>query len=280
MDPRKFLFSIGILIIISLTGMSIGFSQTAGLPPVEEQAIDRLNNSPRHGEWVTINAGNGDMVDAWLVYPERSDNAPVVIVIHEIYGLTDWIRAVADQMAAEGFIAIAPDFLSGKGPAGKGSSSVSRDDARKLIRDLSWNEIVRRLDATAQYATALPAATVKYGIAGFCWGGGTSFRYATEQPNLDAAVVYYGVSPATETLGNIKAPVLGLYGGDDNRVNSTIPAAEAEMKRLGKRYEYELYNGAGHAFLRNQAGQNGDNLKAAQKAWPRMVKFLKETLGS
>lgn len=280
MDSRKVLFSIGILTVVFLSGMSIGFSQTVGLPPTEELAMDRLNKSPRHGEWVTVDAGKGDMVDAWLVYPERSDNAPVVIVIHEIYGLTDWIRAVADQMAAEGFIAIAPDLLSGKGTGGKGTRSVSRDDARMLIQELSWSEIVRRLDATAQYATALPAATKKFGVVGFCWGGGISFSYATEQPDLDAAVVYYGVSPDTVKLVDIKAPILGLYGGNDNRVNSTIPAADAEMKRLGKRYEYELYNGAGHAFLRNQAGQNGANLKATQSAWPRMVKFLRETLGS
>jgi carboxymethylenebutenolidase len=269
-----------LILVLFLFGMNIGFSQVSAIPPTEDRTMERLDSSPRHGEWVAVDAGMGDEVDAWLVYPERPDKAPVVVVIHEIYGLTDWIRAVADQLAAEGFIAIAPDLLSGKGPGGGGSSSVSRDDARRLIRDLSWDEIVRRINATARYATALPAATDTFGVVGFCWGGGTSFNYATEQPGLDAAVVYYGVSPQTEKLRNIKAPILGLYGGDDNRVNSTIPAAEKEMKRLGKRYEYELYSGAGHAFLRNQAGQEGANLKAAEKAWPRMVTFLKETLGS
>jgi carboxymethylenebutenolidase len=277
---RKVFLYVGVITVLFLSGTNVVLSQTMGLPPVEERAMERLNNSPRHGEWVSVNAGNGDMVDAWLVYPERADNAPVVVVIHEIYGLTDWIRTVADQLAEEGFIAIAPDMLSGKGPGGKGTSSVSRDDARRLIRDLSWNEIVRRLNATAQYATALPAATKQFGTIGFCWGGGTSFNYATEQQDLDAAVVYYGVSPETAKLRGIKAPILGLYGADDNRVNATIPAAEAEMKRLGIPYEYELYEGAGHAFLRNQAGQNGANLKAAQRAWPRMVKFLQESLGS
>ncbi len=279
-DKGKALLYIGLIVVLFLSGTNIVLSQTMGLPPVEDHAMERLNNSPRHGEWVSVDAGNGDMVDAWLVYPERSDNAPVVIVIHEIYGLTDWIRTVADQLAAEGFIAIAPDMLSGKGPGGRGTSSVSRDEARRLIRDLPWNEIVRRLDATAQYATALPAAKEQFAVIGFCWGGGTSFNYATEQPDLGAAVVYYGVSPETAKLRDIRAPILGLYGADDNRVNSTIPAAEAEMKRLGKPYEYELYEGAGHAFLRNQEGKDGANLKAAQKAWPRMVKFLQEKLGS
>ena len=255
-----------------------GFAQIQNFPPDGEGAMGHVNDSPRHGEWVTVDAGMGDRVDAWLVYSERSDDAPVVIVIHEIYGLTDWIRAVADQLAAEGFIAIAPDMLSGKTPGGKGSSAVSRDEARSLIRSLEWEEIERRLNATARYATSLPAATSRYGVVGFCWGGGTSFQYATEQPDLGAAVVYYGVSPDTDELGNIAAPVLGLYGGDDNRVNATIPDAEREMQMLGKKYEVNIYEGAGHAFLRNQSGQSGANMNATQKAWPRMVEFFRENL--
>jgi carboxymethylenebutenolidase len=202
MIKRKLMLSTGLSTLIFLTVINLGFAKTKGIPPVEEQALDRLNKSPRHGEWVTINAGRGDRVDAWLVYPERSDNAPVVIVIHEIFGLTDWIRAVADQIAAEGYIAIAPDLLSGKGPGGGGSMSVSNDDARGLIRHLEWDEIVRRLDASAKYATNLSAATSKFGSIGFCWGGGTSYLYAAEQPDLEAAVVYYGVSPEKSRLSD------------------------------------------------------------------------------
>jgi carboxymethylenebutenolidase len=199
-------------------------------------------------------------------------------VIHEIFGLTDWIRSVADQLAADGFIAVAPDFLSGKGPGGKGSGSVDVDTARSLIRELDGGEIVRRLDAAARYATSLPAAAKRFATMGFCWGGGISFSYATQQPDLSAAVVYYGTSPATETLGGVKARVLGLYGGDDARVNATIPDAEKEMKRLGKRFENEIYEGAGHGFLRAQDGREGANLRATEKAWPRTVEFLKKTL--
>ena len=128
-----------LILVLFLFGMNIGFSQVSAIPPTEDRTMERLDSSPRHGEWVAVDAGMGDEVDAWLVYPERPDKAPVVVVIHEIYGLTDWIRAVADQLAAEGFIAIAPDLLSGKGPGGGGSSSVSRDDARRLISDLSWD---------------------------------------------------------------------------------------------------------------------------------------------
>jgi carboxymethylenebutenolidase len=268
---------IGALWLIGSAGFL--FAQAAALPPLEADAKARLASSPRHGEWVTVDAGGGDRVDAYVVYPERKDRAPVVLVVHEIFGLNDWARTVADQLAAEGFIAVAPDFLSGKGPDGKGSSALAADAARQLNSALQPAEVVRRLNAVAAYATKLPAATPMYGVVGFCWGGGISYLYATEQPDLDAAVVYYGVSPASPALAKIRAPVLGLYGGDDARVNATIPAAQDEMKRLNKRYEVELYDGAGHAFLRQQDAREGANLRAAQKAWPRTVQFLKAALG-
>jgi carboxymethylenebutenolidase len=258
--------------------LGFGTASAAGLPPGEADSKTRLLNSPRHGEWVSIDAGGGDMVDLWVVYPERKDPAPVVIVIQEIFGLTDWIRAVADQLAADGFIAVAPDFLSGKGPGGKGSGSVDVDTARTLVRELEGAEITSRLDAAARYATALPAAKKRFATVGFCWGGAVSFGYATQRPGLGAAVVYYGTSPATDTLAGTKAPVLGLYGGDDARVNATIPDAEKEMKRLRKRFEYEIYDGAGHGFLRAQDGREGANMRATQKAWPRTVEFLKKAL--
>jgi carboxymethylenebutenolidase len=239
-----------------------------GMPPAEGAALERLTKSPRHGEWVAIDAGAGDRFEAWVVYPERSDKAPVVLVIHEIFGLSDWVRAVADQLAADGFIAIAPDFLSGKAPDGKGSRSLTADQARALIPGLKIPEIVSRLDAAARYGTSLPAATKEFGVVGYCWGGGISFAYATEQPELDAAIVYYGTSPAAGSLARVRAPVLGLYGGDDARVNATVPATEAELRRLGKRFEVETYAGAGHGFLRQQEGRAA-NRAAAEKAWPR-----------
>lgn len=258
----------------------LGFAQAVGLPPAEAGAKQRLLTSPRHGEWAHVSAGSGDSVDAWVVYPERPDRAPVVIVIHEIYGLSDWVRSVTDQLAAEGFIAIAPDLLSGKAPGGKGSAAVDSDAARQLISQLQGAEIVRRLNAVAAYATALPASTGEYAVVGFCWGGGISFSYATEQPALKAAVVCYGTPPDPQAISRIKAPVLGLYGGSDARVTATIPAAEAVMKKLGKQYEYEIFDGAGHAFFRAQDGQAGANLKATQKGWPRMVQFLKRSFST
>jgi len=269
-----------LLVATAATALIVLPAQGQELPADNEMAVARLDASPRHGEWVMYDSGAGDSVMAWVVYPERSDAAPVVVVIHEIFGLSDWVRSVADQLAAEGFIAIAPDLLSGKGPGGGGSESVDRQGAVQLVRALDRGEVVRRLNGAVKYATGLPAARSEFGVVGFCWGGSTSFAYATAQPKLGAAVVYYGSTPDAEALARIEASVLGLYGGDDQRVNATIPLAEQEMKRLGKRYEYEIYEGAGHGFLRQQDGRDGANRRATEQAWPRTVAFFKSALGS
>ena len=249
-----------------------------GLPPVEDSALARLNASPRHGEWVAYDAGGGDSVKAWVVYPERADKAPVVVVIHEIFGLTDWIRSVTDQLAADGFIAIAPDLLSGHGPNGGGTAAVDRQGAIALIRDLKPDDVGRRLRAAAAYATALPAARHIVGSVGFCWGGTTSFAFATTDPDLKATVVFYGTPPSEEAMGRLRAPVAGFYGGDDARVTSTVDPTRALMAKLGKSYESHVFEGAGHGFMRDQAGRNGANLRAAEQAWPRAVAFLKQAL--
>lgn len=251
-----------------------------GLPPSEATAKAALEKSPRHGEYVDVKlAAGGTPIRTWIVYPERKGKAGVVLVIHEIYGLSDWIRGVADQLARDGFIAVAPDLISGLGPGGGGTESApSRDEVVKLVRGLTPADTHARLNAVRDWAIALPAGNGKSATIGFCWGGARSFGYAAAQPPLDAAVVYYGSSPETAELARIRAPVLGLYGGDDARVNATIPPAEAEMKRLGKFYEANLYEGAGHGFLRAQGEREGANLKAAQRAWPRTVSFLREHL--
>jgi carboxymethylenebutenolidase len=200
-------------------------------------------------------------------------------VIHEIYGLSDWIRAVADHLAKEGYIAIAPDLISGMGPDGGGAESLSsRDEVVKLIRGLTPEEASHRLDVTRAYALQLPAASGKSGSIGFCWGGSRSYEFPSTQHALNAAVVFYGTSPSPDVLGRIQAPVLGLYGGDDARVNATIEPAALEMKKLGKTYEFEIYDGAGHGFLRQQQGREGANMIATQKAWPRVIQFFKKYL--
>ena len=253
------------------------------LPPDEGAAKAYLEKSPRHGEWTTLKvAGAPAPVRAYVVYPERKDKAPVVVVIHEIYGLTDWIRGVADRLAADGFIAVAPDLLSGRGPSGGGTDTfASRDDVVKAIRELAPEFVAAGVDAARDYGTKLPAATAKSATVGFCWGGSQSFSYAVRQPALDAAVVYYGTGPDEKTdLSKLKAPVLGLYGGDDARVNATIDASKAAVLKAGKSYEAVLFDGAGHGFLRQQTGRDGANLKAAQKAWPKTLEFLRANLKS
>jgi len=249
----------------------------APVPPADAaNAVARLNASSRHGEYVSFAAGPGDSVRAWVSYPERRDRAPVVVVIHEIFGLSDWIRAVADQLAADGFIAVAPDLLSGKGPNGGGTESVDQQGATRLIRTLTPDEVQRRLTAAAAYGASRPAALPRVTTIGFCWGGSESFRAATYLPNLRGAVVYYGTSPDSAGLGRVAAPVLGLYGSNDARVNATIDRARTELGRQRKRYEVEIYEGAGHGFLRNQPGAEGANQRASDQAWPRTIAFLRE----
>ena len=276
---RTGLSAMAVVTALGLLSLAAARQQAPTLPADEAGAVAALNASPRHGEWVKYDAGAGDSVRAWVVYPERRDKAPVVIVIHEIFGLTDWARGVTDQLAAEGFIAIAPDLLSGKGPNGGGSESVDRQAATALNRTLVGAEVQRRLAAAARYGTSLPSALNRVGSVGFCWGGSTSFNFAVANPDLRAAVVYYGTSPADSLLSGVRAPVLGLYGGDDARVGATVPPAQAAMQSLHKRYEVATYDGAGHGFLRDLAGRDGANRRAAEQAWPRTIAFFRETLG-
>jgi carboxymethylenebutenolidase len=249
-------------------------------PPSAETAEERLAESPRHGEYVDVPyEADGHPITSWVVYPERPTRAPVIVVIHEIFGLTDWVRAIADDLAMNGYVAIAPDFVSGLGPDGGGTPSFeSRDDIVSAIRGLQPDEVVRRLDAVRDYALTIPAATERIAVMGFCWGGAMSFHYAAAQAELDAAVVFYGSSPGTELIASIEAPVLGLYAEDDARVNVTIEPAAEEMKRHGRSFEYYLYPDAGHGFVRQQEGRDGANRAAAGTAWEQMYLFLHEYL--
>jgi len=248
------------------------------LPADGDRAKDAIASSPRHGEWVDVSMPGGPKLVTWVIYPESKDKAGVVIVIHEVFGLTDWVRGVADQLAREGFIVLAPDLLSGMGPNGGGTASLG-EDVTKTIRTLTPEQVAARLDAVRAYALALPAANGKVGVVGFCWGGAASFDYAAAQPKLDAAVVFYGRSPSDAgAYAKIVAPVLGHYGEDDERVNATIPTAQAEMTKLGRSYTVKIYDGAGHGFLRQQTGRDGANRKASEQAWSATVQFFRERL--
>jgi carboxymethylenebutenolidase len=254
---------------------------SASLPADDMGAAERLKTSPRKGEFVTINVG-GTPMRTWVVHPQGTARAPVVVVIQEIFGLSDWIRGVADQLAAEGFIAVAPDLLAGRGPNGGDSTSIAGNETMKVTLSLSETDLMARVKAAREYGLKLPQANGKSASVGFCFGGAASFTLAANEPNLNAAVVYYGQAPtAEEALARIKAPVLGLYGGlkEDARIGATIAPTEAAMKKLGKAYEPHIFEGAAHGFLRAQTGANGANMKASQQAWPLTVAWIKKYAG-
>jgi carboxymethylenebutenolidase len=258
-------------------------ARNQGLPPSGDNngaaAVEQLKSSPRHGEWVDIKGSDGTPIKSFVVYPERREKAPVVIVVMEIFGLSDWIRGVGDQLAKEGYIAIAPDFLSGRGPNKGGSQELGSQGATQEIRNVTPADTERILNDVRTYALALPAANGKIAAIGFCWGGGTVFNYALKQPALNAAISYYGPMPADPAAyANAKVPVLGLYGGNDARVNANIELAKTEMAKAKAVYEPHIFEGAGHGFLRQQAGnQNAPgNMKATEEAWKLTLDFLKK----
>lgn len=246
------------------------------IPPGNEQAAAELKASKQKNEWVNIQYAGGPAIKSWVAYPSKPEKAPVVIVIMEIFGLQDWVRGIADQLAEDGYIAIAPDLLSGMGPGGGGTAEIGGpDEARKVITGLTPAEAASRLKAVRAFALTMPQANGKTATVGYCWGGARSFEFAVAEPGLNAAIVFYGTSPANAAdFASIKAPVLGLYGADDARVNATIEPAAAEMKKLGKTFEYEIYEGAGHGFLRAQQDRGGANYRASEQAWPRVLGFL------
>jgi carboxymethylenebutenolidase len=257
-----------------------GAQGDANIPAGSSDVAARLARSPRHGEYVMVRTGPSDSVRAWVVYPERSTKAPIVVVVHEIFGLSTWVRGVADQLAADGFIAIAPDLLTGKASPAPGTDTLTQAVATSTIRILQSADVQRQLAAVGQYGMSLPSAQKTYGIIGFCWGGGMSFAHAVASPpGLGASVVYYGTSPATPSLGSVQVPVLGLYGGNDARVGATVPPADSAMRALGKSFEPHSFPGAGHGFLRQQTDSTGMNLAASRQAWPLTVAFFRTHLG-
>src|SRR5438477_2001904 len=254
------------------------FAITSTLP-AQDWAKARLEKSPRHLEWVKIKHDNRE-VNCFIAYPEVKEKATAVVVIHEIFGLTDWVRSVTDQLAEAGYIAIAPDLLSGSAPGGGGTAELGGGDAvRKAISTLPPDQVTADLNAVADYVAKLPACNGKVAITGFCWGGGQTFRFATNNKNIKAAFPFYGTGPdKEEDIVRINSPVYGFYGGNDARVNATIPKSSELMKKAGKTYEPVTYEGAGHGFMR--AGEAPDaneaNKKAREDAWKRLKELLKK----
>jgi carboxymethylenebutenolidase len=238
-----------------------------------EPAPGGIDSVTTHGEWVKIKRGT-ETIRAYVAYPERKTKAPAVIVIHEIFGLTDWEPTVADRLAKEGFVAIVPDLLSSK----YGQSPSNPDEGRKLVGELEPDRITADLDAVYHYVNGLPAvAKDQIGTIGFCWGGGQSFRYATNNPNLKAVVVAYGPAPDTADIHRIKAPVLGVYGEKDERITGSLPEVAAKMEAAGKTFTHDVYPGTGHGFLK--PGRQGSDGPQVEKAWTRILQFYRARLG-
>lgn len=271
---RKLLFVIGLLVASAAFG--------------QEWAKQALEKSPRHREWVNVKSGNRT-ISAYVVYPEVKNKATSVVVIHEIFGMTDWVQMLTDELAEAGYIAIAPDLLSGMGANGGGTSSFTEpNSAGKAIRDLPPDQVTADLNAVADYVAKLPAANGKVAVTGYCWGGGQSFRFATNRPSLAAAFVFYGTGPdSADAVAKIKAPVYGFYAGNDARVNATVPPTQELMKAAGKTYDVVTYEGAGHGFMRAgdapppaaEAEQKvrdayAGNKKARDEAWKRWKALL------
>ena len=241
----------------------------------QDWAKERLEKSPRHREWVTIKH-DGRSVETFIAYPESKDKRPVVLVIHEIFGMTDWVQELADEVAEAGYIAVAPDLLSGMAPNGGRSKDLQQNQATEAVSKLPPDQITADLNAVADYGLKLPASNGKLFVEGFCWGGGQTFRFATNRGDLSAAFSFYGPPPDKEAMARIKAPVYGFYAGNDARIGAMIPDAVANMKAAGKTYEPITYEGAGHGFMR--AGEAPDasdaNKKARADSWARLKTLL------
>jgi len=254
-------------------------------PPSDDWAKARLAKSPRHQEWVQLK--NGDRtVSAFVVYPEVKTKAPAVVVIHEIFGLSNWVQSLTDQLAEAGYIAIAPDMLSGMGPNGGRTDSFDPMKVTEAFSKLPADQITGDLNAAADYIKKVPAANGKLAVAGFCWGGGQTFRFATNRPDVLTALVFYGPPPKAEDMPRIKAKVYGFYAENDARIDATIPDAEKQMKEAGKPYEPVIYKGAGHGFMRAGEAPKPDdsskqsaweaNKQARDDAWVRLKEILKK----
>ena len=258
-----------------MTRIALLFLLGALALPAQDWARAKVEKSPRHREWVTVKH-DGRSVETFVVYPESSRKTPVVLVIHEIFGHTDWVEDLTDQLAEAGYIALSPDLLSGMGPGGGRTGSFGPGKVGEAIGKLPPDQITADLNAAADYGLKLPASNGKLFVAGFCYGGTQTFRFATNRADLKGAFVFYGGPPPKETMARIRTPVYGFYGGNDARVDATIPDAKENMKAAGKTYEPVVYEGAGHGFMR--AGEAPDaseaNRKARQEAWARWKKLL------
>ena len=243
---------------------------TASRLGAQDWAKAVVDKSPRKHEWVSVKH-DARAVDTFVVHPQAA-KAPAMVVIHEIFGMTDWVQSVADEFAAAGFLAVAPDLITGLGPNGAPVRNGSMQEAGGLIQKLPPDQITADLNAVADYVKGLPGCNGKVCVVGFSWGGGESFRFATNRRDLSAAFVCYGSGPAADAIARIQCPVYGFYAGNDQRIDASVPPTQQLMKAANKPFEVVTYEGAGHGFMRagaDPAGSEADK-KARDAAWVKI----------
>jgi carboxymethylenebutenolidase len=250
----------------------------AGSLGAQEWARKAVDSSPRRREWVTVKHG-GRSVESMIAYPQLRDKAPAMVVIHEIFGMTDWVESVTDEFAAAGYIAIAPDFLSGMAPNGGRTKDFPASEggggfgpAGQAVIKLPPDQITADLNAITEYCRNLSSCNGKVCVVGFSWGGSQAFRFATNRKDLSGAFVFYGSGPAAEAIPGIQAPVYGFYAGNDTRINDTLPQTGEQMKAAGKFFEMATYEGAAHGFMRTGAQPDGTKAdrEARDAAWVKL----------
>jgi len=261
---------------VPILAFSLLLLAVAAAGSAQDWARAQLEKSPRHREWVTVKH-DGRSVETFVAYPESKEKRPVVLVIHEIFGMSDWAQELADEVAEAGYIAVAPDLLSGMGPnGGRTKDFASGNAVTDAVSHLDPDQVTADLNAAAEYAKKIPASNGKLFVAGFCWGGTQTFRFATNRADLSSAFVFYGQGPDKDAMARINAPVYGFYAGNDMRIGATVPDTIAQMKAAGKTYEPVTYDGAGHGFMR--AGEapeaNDANKKARADSWTRWKALL------
>jgi len=244
----------------------------------QDWARKAVDKSPRRREWVTAKHG-GRSVESAIVYPQSRNKAPAMVVIHEIFGMTDWVEEVTDEFAEAGYIAVAPDLLSGMAPNGGGTKDFPAAEGGgfggpvgQAIGKLPPDQVTADLNAVVDYCKGLPACNGKVCVVGFSWGGSQAFRFATNCKDLSAAFVFYGGGPEAASIAAIQAPVYGFYAGTDTRINGTVPETQEQMKAAGKFYEVVTYDGAAHGFMRSGEQPNATEAdkKARDAAWVKL----------
>jgi carboxymethylenebutenolidase len=264
--------------VLATSGLAAGKLLVDAFTPMASHAAQVEPNDPGlTSSEIKYASTDGTAISAYITRPKGNEAHPAVLVVHEWDGIKEQIRDVARKLARAGYVALAPDLLSRYG----GTSSFSTEEAAIAAgRKLDDDVITKDLTGGVNYLKGQSFVRAnRIGVIGFCWGGGKALLFTTRSKDLSASVIYYGSNPSNlEDVKNISAPVLGQYGGADERITSAVPKLDDAMKKYGKSFEYKVYPGAPHAF--NSDGSPSYREEAAKEAWGRTLQFFKTHLQS